>query len=67
MAKTQFPVFPRAKGGLAPKAIGGLALVALFTFLVQHPTEAAALVRSGGSGLGGVVDALVTFFQALGR
>lgn len=66
MAKSPFPM-PKTGSGLLPKVTGALVLVALFMFMVKHPSEAASLVQSGASGLGSVVEALVTFFQALGQ
>jgi hypothetical protein len=60
MAKNLYPGM-KTGGGLVPKVVGGLVLIALITLVIKYPADAARWVH----GLGAVIDGLVTFFRAL--
>jgi hypothetical protein len=57
MPKSPYPVMK--SGGLLPKLIGTLLLIAVIVLVVKYPADAARWVR----GLGTVIDALVTFLR----
>ncbi|TVT50719.1 hypothetical protein FNH05_15240 [Amycolatopsis rhizosphaerae] len=60
MAKNPYPVM-NTGGGLLPKVIGTLVLIAVLTLVIKYPADAAHWVR----GLGHVIDGLVAFLRAL--
>ncbi|WAL65953.1 hypothetical protein ORV05_34735 [Amycolatopsis cynarae] len=60
MAKNPYPVM-NTGGGLLPKLLGLLTLIAVVVLVIKYPTDAARWVR----GLGTVIDGLVAFFRAL--
>lgn len=59
MAKTQFPMMPKAGSSVLTKLVGVMFILAALTFVVKQPVEAAVLVKT-------VVGALTTFLQSLG-
>ncbi|MCA1228643.1 hypothetical protein [Saccharopolyspora sp. 6M] len=63
MAKQTFPGMPTSGGGMLPKLIGALVMLAVLAFVVQQPVEAAQLVRNVLGLFGGAVDGLATFFS----
>lgn len=62
MAKNTIPV-PTGSSGVLPKLIGTLVVIALLVIVVQHPGEAASWTKALFSGLGAVVDGIVSFIR----
>jgi hypothetical protein len=61
--------FPQIKTGtsLLTKVVGLLALIAVLTLVVKHPTESATWFSQAGHFLGVVIDGIASFLQhALG-
>ncbi|MEU3272553.1 hypothetical protein ABZ639_17065 [Saccharomonospora sp. NPDC006951] len=64
MAKQAIPGI-QAGGGMLPKVIGIVVLIALGVIVVKHPTDAATWVKDGFSGLGDVIDGVVSFIRGV--
>lgn len=64
MAKknTTIPV-PTGGSGVLPKLVSTLVMVALLVIVVKHPGEAANWTRALFTGLGAVVDGIVSFIR----
>lgn len=59
MAKNPYPVMN--SGGVLPKVIGTLVVIAVLVLVIKYPADAARWVR----GLGTAIDGLVSFFRTL--
>lgn len=59
MAKSPYPVMKT--GGLLPRVIGTLVVIAVVVLVIKYPADAARWVR----GVGTVIDGLVDFLRAL--
>lgn len=64
MARNVIPGM-RTGGGVMPKVIGGVVVLAILVIVVKHPTDAASFTKTLFSGLGAVIDGLVSFFRSL--
>ncbi|MGO1055604.1 hypothetical protein [Crossiella sp. CA198] len=66
MARNSFPGM-KAGGGLVPKLVGTLLLVAVLVLIVNHPSDSAGWVSGVAGGVGDVVDGVATFLRSLTR
>lgn len=65
MAKTQFPMMPKAGGGVLAKLVGVVLVLAVLTLVVKQPTEAAALAKGIAAGFGTAAEGVATFLQGV--
>lgn len=65
MAKTQLPM-PTGGSSIVPKLVSTMIGLAMFVLVVKQPTVAASLVTGAATKLGGAVEGIATFLQALG-
>lgn len=66
MAKSSFPMM-KTGGGVLSKLLGALIVLALLTFMVENPTEAAQLIKEALNFLDNAVASLVTILQQFGH
>jgi hypothetical protein len=64
MARNSIPGL-KTGGGVMSKAIGTAVVLAILVIVVKHPTDAASFAKAVFSGLGTVIDGLVSFFRSL--
>ncbi|MGO1055740.1 hypothetical protein [Crossiella sp. CA198] len=66
MARNMLPGM-KTGGGLLPKLLGLLVLVAVLVLVVKHPNDSANWVSSVASGIGDVIDGIATFLRSVTR
>lgn len=66
VAKNSFPMM-KTGGGVLSKLVWMLIVVAMLTFMVKNPTEAAHLVTEALTFLGNAVASLVSILQQIGH
>ncbi|WP_414936506.1 hypothetical protein [Amycolatopsis sp. cmx-11-51] len=64
MVKSNFPVM-KSGGGILPKVVGLIILLAIGVMVVKHPTDSAGWVTDAVHGIGAVLDGVVNFLRAL--
>jgi hypothetical protein len=64
MARNVIPGL-KTGGGVMSKVIGTAVVLAILVIVVKHPTDAANFAKTIFSGLGAVIDGLVSFFRIL--
>lgn len=64
MARNVIPGL-KTGGGVMSKVIGTAVVLALLVIVVKHPADAASFTKAVFSGLGAVLDGLVSFFRSL--
>lgn len=64
MAKSNFPVM-KSGGGILPKVVGLIILLAIGVMVVKHPADSAGWVTDAVHGIGAVIDGVVSFLRAL--
>lgn len=64
MARNVIPGL-KTGGGMLSKVIGTAVVLAILVMVVKHPTDAASFAKTIFSGLGAVIDGLVSFFRSL--
>jgi hypothetical protein len=64
MARNAIPGL-KTGGGILPKMIGTVVVITILVIVVKHPSDAAHFVKTVFSGLGAVIDGVVSFFRAL--
>ncbi|MEV0698623.1 hypothetical protein AB0I53_12000 [Saccharopolyspora sp. NPDC050389] len=65
MAKTQFPMMPKAGGGVLAKLVGVVLVLAVLTMVVKQPAEAAVLVKGIAAGFGAAAEGAAAFLQGV--
>lgn len=50
---------------MMPKVIGTVVVLAIVVIVVKHPTDAASFAKTLFSGLGSVIDGLVSFLRTM--
>lgn len=55
----------RTGGGILSKVIGTAVVLAILVIVVKHPADAANFTKTVFSGLGAVIDGLVSFFRSM--
>ena len=64
MARNVIPGLQTGRG-IMPKVIGTAVLLAIVVIVVKHPTDAASFAKALFSGLGTVIDGLVSFLRTM--
>jgi hypothetical protein len=64
MARNVIPGM-KTGGGMMSKVIGTAVVLAILVIVVKHPSDAANFAKTVFSGLGAVIDGLVSFLRSL--
>lgn len=64
MARNVIPGL-KTGGGVMSKVISTAVVLAILVIVVKHPTDAATFTKAIFSGVGAVIDGLVSFFRTL--
>lgn len=64
MARNVIPGL-KTGGGVLSKVIGTAVVLAILVIVIKHPTDAASFAKALFSGVGAVIDGLVSFFRSL--